>query len=107
MNNSKNKVAILFYIFIICFIILAYLYNNGALSSIFPTETKSITSKKNIIEIVYRQKEFAQDYSKKYSNSVNEIVGFEENEQWQGDYNIDDVNYWEGKSSYRIASKKE
>ena len=33
------------------------------------------------------------------------LAGFEEGEKWKGDFKIDDVNPWEGKTSYVILAK--
>ncbi|MDO8609830.1 MAG: hypothetical protein Q7R95_04735 [bacterium] len=103
MPNHKSIGAIIFYIFIIIFIVLAYLNNNGTLSSFFPKTTTA--PKKNIIQIEYKDKEYNADYIKKFSGAALEIASFEEGEKWIGDYKIDDVNYWEGQDSYVVLAK--
>lgn len=104
MSNQKNVGAIVFYVFIILFIVLAYLNNNGTFASLFPKVATPI-AKKNIIQIEFKDKEYKADFSKKFEGNVIEIAGFEESEKWKGDFRIDDVNYWEGKNSYIIISK--
>ena len=103
MPNSKSIGSIVFYVFIIIFIVLAYLNNSGSLASIFPKKT--ITVNKNIIQIEYKDKEYNADYTKKFKSIATEISGFEEGEKWKGDYKIDDVNYWEGQNSYVVFAK--
>lgn len=102
MSNNKGVGAIVFYVFIIIFIVLAYLINNGTIVSLFPKTTT--VSKKNIIQLVYRDKEYSYN-SNKLENATTEIAGFEQNEKWKGDYKVDEVNLWEGKSSYVILAK--
>lgn len=103
MPNKKSIGAIIFYIFIIIFIILAYLKNNGTFSTLLPK--KVITAKQNIIQIQFKDREYKADYSNKFDGAVIEIAGFEEGEKWKGDYKIDDVNLWEGKTSYVVLAK--
>lgn len=103
MQYQKSVGAIVFYIFIIIFIVLAYLNNNGTIATLF--QKKSITTKKNIIQIKFNDKEYRADYTKKFGNSAIEISGFEEGEKWKGDYIVDDVNPWEGKTSYVVIAK--
>lgn len=103
MPNSKSIGSIVFYIFIILFIVLAYLGNNGSLASLFPKKT--ITVNKNIIQIEYKDKEYNADYTKKFKGAIIEVSGFEEGEKWKGDYKVDDVNYWEGQNSYVVFAK--
>ena len=98
MPNSKSIGSIVFYIFIILFIILAYLNNNGSLASLFPKKTTTVN--KNIIQMEYKEKEYKADYTKKFEDAAIKIANFEEGEKWSGDFNIDDVNYWEGPSRY-------
>lgn len=103
MPNSKSVGSIVFYVFIIIFIVLAYLNNSGGLASIFPKKT--ITVNKNIIQIEFKDKEYNADYTKKFKGIATEISDFEEGEKWKGDYKIDDVNYWEGQNSYVVFAK--
>lgn len=103
MSNQKNIGAIVFYAFIVLFIILAYLNNNGSFASLFPKSTSA--PKKNIIQIEFKDKEYKADYTKKFEGVATEISGFESGEKWKGDFKIDEVSFWEGKSSYMIISK--
>ena len=103
MQYQKSIGAIVFYIFIIIFIVLAYLNNNGTFVSFFAK--KPITLKKNMVQIEYKDKEYLADYTKKFSGIVNEIANFEDGEKWKGEYRIDGANYWEGKGSYVVLSK--
>ena len=104
MPNSKSIGSIAFYIFIIVFIVLAYLGNSGSLASIFPKKTTVVN--KNIIQMEFKEKEYKADYTKKFEGAVIKIANFEEGEKWQGDFNIDnDANYWEGESSYVVLAK--
>lgn len=103
MPNSKSIGSIAFYIFIIIFIVLAYLNNNGGLTSLFPKKTAIVN--KNIIQMEYKEKEYKADYTKKFEDVAIKIANFEKREKWQGDYNIDDANYWEGESGYVILAK--
>lgn len=102
----KSSGAIIFYIFIILFIILAYLNTSGLLPALFSQKIPTPAPvKRNIIEMPYKEKEYHADYSKKYDKSGVEIAGFEEGEKWKGDYKIDTSNYHDGKSSYVVFSK--
>lgn len=103
MSNQKNVGAIVFYVFIILFIVLAYLNNSGSLASIFVKKT--ITSKRSIVQLEFKDREYRADYTKKFEGTATEIAGFEEGEKWKGDYKVDDVNIWEGKNSYVVLSK--
>lgn len=102
----KSSGAIIFYIFIILFIVLAYLNTNGFLPALFSQTTPTPAPvKRNIIEMAYKEKEYRADYSKKYDKTGIDIAGFEEGEKWKGDYKIDNSNYHDGKSSYVLFSK--
>ena len=103
MINSKNISGIVFYIFIIVFIVVAYLNSQGTLSSLFPKT--ATTPQKNIIQIEFKDKAYKAAYTKKFDGYATEIAGFEEGEKWKGDFKIDDVNPWEGKTSYVILAK--
>lgn len=103
MQYQKSIGAIVFYIFIIIFIVLAYLNNNGTIATIF--QKKPVITKKNIIQIKFNDKEYSIDYTKKFGDSAIEISSFEEGEKWKGDYIVDDVNPWEGKTSYVVIAK--
>lgn len=101
MPSTKNTSGIVFYIFIILFIITAYLYKNGVIASLFPQ--KATVNK--VVEIEYQGKELKVDYPKKYNKLALELSGFEEGEKWKGEFKISDANYWEGSSSYVIFSR--
>ena len=103
MPNSKSIGSIVFYIFIILFIVLAYLNNNGSLASLFPK--KITTLNKSIVQMEYKDKEYKADYTKKFEDFAIKIANFEKEEKWQGDFNIDDMSYWEGESSYVVLAK--
>jgi len=104
MPNSKSIGSIVFYIFIILFIVLAYLNNSGNLAFLFPKKTTIVN--RNIIQMEFKEKEYKADYTKKFEGAVIKIANFEEGEKWQGDFNIDnDANYWEGESSYVVLAK--
>lgn len=103
MLNNKSIGAIVFYIFIIIFVVLAYLNNKGSLVYLFPKKTTIIS--KNVVQIEYKDKEYGVDYTKKFKDNATEISNFEEEEKWNGDYKIDNSNYWEGQSSYVIFAK--
>lgn len=103
MTNQKNVGAIVFYAFIAVFIVLAYLNNQGTFTSLFLKKT--ITPNKKIVQIEFKDKEYKADYLKKIEGAVTEIARFEEDEKWKGDYKIDDVNLWEGKTSYVVLAK--
>lgn len=103
MPNSKSIGSIAFYIFIILFIVLAYLNNNGSLTFLFPKKTAALN--KNIIQMEFKEKEYKADYTKKFEDFGVKIANFEKGEKWQGDFNIDDMNYWEGESSYIVIAK--
>lgn len=104
MPNFKNIGSIIFYIFIIIFIVLAYLNNNGTMSSLFPKKTAILN--KNIIQMEFKEKEYKADYTKIFEDKAIKIANFEAEEKWQGDFNIDDrENYWEGESSYIVIAK--
>jgi len=53
----------------------------------------------------YKEKEYTADYTKKFEDYAVKIANFEKEEKWSGDFNIDDVNYWEGESSYVVLAK--
>lgn len=103
MQYQKSIGAIVFYIFIIIFIVLAYLNNNGTFVSFFTK--KPLTLKKNMVQIEYKDREYLADYTKKFSGYANEIANFEDGEKWKGEYRIDGSNYWEGKGSFVVLSK--
>lgn len=103
MTNQKNVGAIVFYVFIVILIVLAYLNNQGTFSSLLTKKT--ITPIKKIVQIEFKDKEYKADYSKRFEGAVTEIARFEEDEKWKGDYKIDDVNLWEGKTSFVILAK--
>ncbi len=88
-----------FVIFIAAFVVVAYLYNNGSLSFL------PLTDKKNIIDIVFTDKEYQQNFNKKYSGLVYEMAGFEQTEDWEGDFNLDDTIFFEGETSVSLTSK--
>lgn len=103
MSNQKNVGAIVFYVFIVILIVLAYLNNQGTFSSLLVKKT--ITPNKKIVQIEFKDKEYKADYSKKFDGTSVEIARFEEGEKWKGDYKIDDANPWEGKTSYVVLAK--
>lgn len=103
MPNSKSIGSIVFYVFIIIFIVLAYLGNSGSLASIFPKKTTIVN--KNIIQMEYKEKEYKADYTKKFEDVAIKIANFEMGEKWIGDFNINDADYWEGESSYIVIAK--
>ncbi len=103
MPNSKSIGSIAFYIFIILFIVLAYLNNNGSLAFLFPK--KATVLNKNIIQMEYKEKEYKADYTKKFEDAAIKIANFETGEKWTGDFNINDADYWEGESSYVVLAK--
>lgn len=103
MQNQKSIGSIVFYVFIIVFIVLAYLNNNGTFSTFFSKQT--IATKKNVIQIEFKDKEYKADYTKKFEGVATEIAQFEDGEKWKGDFKIDDVNPWEGKASYVVLAK--
>ena len=105
MPNSKSIGSIVFYVFIILFIVLAYLNNNGTLASLFPKSKTALTEKRNVIELEFKEKEYKVDFTKAYAGNSLEIAGFEEGEKWNGDFNIDDSNFMEGKTAFSLASK--
>ena len=103
MTNQKNVGAIVFYAFIVIFIVIAYLNNQGTFTSLLTKKT--ITPIKKIVQMEFKDKEYKADYSKKFDGASVEIARFEEEEKWKGDYKIDDVNPWEGKTSYVVLAK--
>ncbi len=103
MTNQKNVGAIVFYAFIVVFIVIAYLNNQGTFTSLFLKKT--IIPNKKIVQLEFKDKEYKADYAKKFEGASIEIARFEEGEKWKGDYKIDDVNPWEGKTSYVVLAK--
>lgn len=103
MPNPKSIGSIAFYIFIIIFIVLAYLNNNGTLASLFPKKTTTVNN--NVVQMEYKEKEYMADYTKKFEGFAVKIANFEMGEKWSGDFNIDDINFWEGESSYVVLAK--
>lgn len=99
----KNVGIYLFYLFLITFILLAYLYKNNYLSFF----NLKIESESNIAEIEFREKSFSMNSTEMYRNSSIEIADFEKNEEWKGIYNFDDANVIVGSSSITITSKNE
>ncbi|OGK18251.1 hypothetical protein A3G67_03060 [Candidatus Roizmanbacteria bacterium RIFCSPLOWO2_12_FULL_40_12] len=103
MSNTKKMSSIIFYIFIITFIFLAYVKKNEGLTAFFLK--KATIASKNIVGIGYNKKEYKVDYPKKLDKTASELSGFEKDEEWNGDYVTDEENYWEGKTSYVVSSK--
>ena len=99
----KDTKAIIFYVFLIVFIVVAYLYNND-LISFLPKKTPS-TLTSNVVEIQFTGKKYNDNYPDKWDGYVVELAGFEEAEKWKGEYNIDDTNFIDGKTGYLIFSK--
>lgn len=99
----KDTKAIIFYVFLIVFIVIAYLYNNDMISFL-PKKTPS-TMISNVIEIQFTDKKYSEDFTDKWDGYVVELAGFEEAEKWKGEYNIDDTNFMDGKTGYLIFSK--
>lgn len=104
MPNTKSIGSIVFYVFIILFIVLAYLNNNGSLASLFPKKTTT-TVNNNVVQMEYKEKEYTANYTKKFEDASVTIANFEKGEKWTGDFNIDDINFWEGESSYVVLAK--
>jgi hypothetical protein len=102
MESNKNIGSIIFYLFIIVFVSIAYLYNNGYLKNLIKTTIEKTTD--NTIPLGYDQQEYKVNYTEKFNNYTIEVSGFEEEENWQGEYEVNDENFWEGKSSYIITS---
>jgi len=98
----KSSGTIAFYIFIILFIVVAYLNNSGTLTSFLPKPKESV---RNVIEIPFTDKTYKLDFTKKNEGTAVEIADFEEKEKWKGEYRVDDVNFWGGTTSYIIGSK--
>lgn len=103
MFNSRRILSIVFYIFIIGFISLAYIKNNEGLTMFFLKKT--VKSSKKIINLGYGEKEYKVDYTKKFVKSSIELAGFEADEKWIGLHTINTENYWEGGASYMLSSK--
>lgn len=99
----KDTKAIIFYVLLIVFIVIAYLYNNDMISFL-PKKTPS-TMTSNVIEIQFTDKKYSEDFTDKWDGYVVELAGFEEGEKWKGEYNIDDTNFVDGKTGYQIFSK--
>lgn len=103
--QKKGFNPVVFYVLLILFIVISYLYNNGTLTSLFPKSKTSVTEKRNIIELEFKEKKYNVDFTKAYAGNVLEISDFEEGEKWNGDFNIDDSNFMEGKTAFSLASK--
>jgi len=100
---TKSSGPVFFYIFLIIFVILAYLYNNDKLTFI-PKKVVLTEAEKNLK--MFKDKRFFEDITRKYENSAVEIASFEEGEKWQGNYEYDSTNYLEGKTGFLVVSKK-
>lgn len=96
-----------FYIFLIVFILVAYLYNRGLLSNFFksPTAIFKNLQKKNVVEIDFVKKEYKIDVPKKFDNWTVELGDFENNEQWEGEYKLNKSIFALGTSSIAISSQ--
>lgn len=105
MNLKKETGSAVFYIFLLLFIVIAYLYNNGTLSSIIPKINDAQSAKKNVIELEFKDKAYSEDFSKTFVGGAVTIANFENGEKWSGDYNIDETDYIEGKSGITSVSK--
>jgi hypothetical protein len=100
ISNNKFRNAMIFVIFLAVFIIVAGLYNNGSISFLPSAD------KKNVIDIVFKDKNFVKDYSKEYSRSDTiSISDFEENEKWVGDINFENIIFLSGESSISLISR--
>ena len=104
-QQKKGFNSVVFYVLLILFIVLAYLYNNGTLTSLFPKSKTALTEKRNIIDLEFKEKEYNVNFTKAYAGNGLEIADFEEGEKWNGDFNIDDSNFMEGKTAFSLASK--
>lgn len=103
MPNKINVGPIVFYIFIMAFIVIAYLNNNGFLSHLFQKESKDKESR--VVQLGYKKKQYDLNFSNQLADTAIELSGFEDGEKWKGDFVTDDENYWEGKTSYVVSSK--
>lgn len=103
--QKKGFSSVIFYVFLILFIVIAYLYNNGTLTSFFPKNKAILIEKRNIIDLEFKEKEYKVNFTKAYADDGLEIANFEEGEKWNGDFNIDDINFMEGKTAFSLASK--
>lgn len=103
--KKKGIGSVIFYVLLILFIVVAYLYNNGTLTSFFPKSKTTLTEKRNIIDLEFKDKVYNENFTKSYAGKGLEISGFEEGEKWIGEYNIDDSNFMEGKTGFSLASK--
>jgi hypothetical protein len=99
----KDTKAIIFYVFLIVFIVIAYLYNNNLISFLPKKTSSTLTS--DIVEIQFTDKKLTENFSDKWNSYSSEIAGFEESEKWKGEYNIDDTNFMDGKTGYQVISK--
>lgn len=100
VSNKKYRKTIVFGIFLAAFIIVAYLYNNGSISFL-PS-----VNDKNIINIVFKDKNFAKNYAKEYSrDDTMAISDFEENDKWEGDFNFENIIFLSGESSISVVSR--
>jgi hypothetical protein len=103
--QKKSFNSVYFYVFLILFIVIAYLYNNGTLTSLFPKSATSLSEKRNVVELEFKEKEYKQNFVKNYADEGLDIANFEEGEKWTGDFNIDYINFLEGKTAFSFASK--
>lgn len=108
MNDKKQSTgAALFYIFLIIFILIGYLNKKGLISKlpINLSGSSVAVQKKNTTLIEFTDRAYDEDYSLKYAGQGIAIAGFEKSEGWAGDFDLDDINFWEGETSMGLVSK--
>lgn len=105
---NKGWTATIFYLFLIIFIISAYLYKKGFLTflSLEVSQKKPVeTTKKKLVDIEFKDKEYQENFSQKNQNSAIELAQFEKEEPWEGEFDLDATNVIDGETSLSILSK--
>ena len=91
-----------FILFVSSIIFLIYFFNEGYIS-LLPQSKKT-----GVVEMAFLDKEYRENFSKKYSvDKVLDISSFENNEGWTGNnIGYDDSNYYDGNMSMNLAIKE-
>ncbi len=103
MKKILSEKTLAFGLVFIAFIVVIWFYQQGKIG--FLPHKKVAEVKKQMTEILFKEKEYKLSYKDRPSNAAIEVAHFEEDENWQGDGDIDFTNFYEGKSSFRLVSR--